>query len=1126
MVWRRKRRAVSPEEVERLINALMSSVDDPVAQTRVSRMLLEVMTPESHPHYWGLTLMMLALALRDSDDTDAATLEAHSALLAAAAFFEGRDRGEWAEAQAMLGAAHRRMSSDGTRPQHIEEAIACYLRALGVPERTGRDRANDEYNIATLYRDRAEGDRQSNLDLAVVHGLAAAEGYNRDHEPKLWADAQHELGRSYLRRGRPLREDLDRAVTCFERALEVRDPTVNVDSWVSSIMGLSIALDRHPNDRADNRERALELQRQALEAIDIDHDPETWADLHYNIAITLGHREYGDRAEDGELALDHLRQALRVYTPETHPEGWADIHHSLGAAYDNRVVGDRKNNLDRAIEHFEQALAGARDTDARGMRARSLGIAHGHRYDHFRLNQEDLRKAEEYLEEALRLRPREDFPSEWAKTLESLAMLRVAYLPNDGRDEAWAVAMQQMDEAAAVHLEIGDDGTWRKNRAMCASALARSGQDTGRDDAVERAASMSTLLEHYTPEAAPRTCRMTAARYGQLLAKLDRWPEAAEVFLTGARATELLTAGALTRAGVEEGAREASAVMGWASYALARLARLDEAVVVLEQGRARALGELVGSDESVLDDLRSIDSGLVDAYAAARERLRAVQARDLSGSILDRFRPGDDTNGEVPADELATTARQVRTLRHEIDVLVGRIRRHEGFADFRRPPDLATVAEAADLDCPLAYINTTPWGTVTLLVSPGSDRRPDIEAIWSPDFTEKDITRIIMRPTNPVPSRVPIGMGFLMRQENLVATAFENGTAAVTRGAVFGSGVAQRTGRDEDGGMWQMGQQVVAPLAEALRRRRVTSVVLVPCGRLGQFPVHTAYHHDGADAPCLLDTADVAIAPSARVLIRARSRADGAWPEPTLAGAANPLPHATPLAFAAQELERITPLFSQAATVVGIDATRARVLSTARRASYVHLACHGTYTLGDHSPRLQFEGDSEIDLADILRDRPFSGARLVTLSACQSAIPSHRASVDEVDGLPSGIMSAGTPAVLATLWPVDDLSTTLLMERFYLLHLRGDPATGDGPLPPHRALSRAQRWLARITAAELRDYFRAEPDLAAAVERSPSGPRYPAAVAARYALHFELTEPDRRPFAESWFWAPFVLIGA
>lgn len=66
----------------------------------------------------------------------------------------------------------------------------------------------------------------------------------------------------------------------------------------------------------------------------------------------------------------------------------------------------------------------------------------------------------------------------------------------------------------------------------------------------------------------------------------------------------------------------------------------------------------------------------------------------------------------------------------------------------------------------------------------------------------------------------------------------------------------------------------------------------------------------------------------------------------------------------------------------------------------------------------------------------------------------------EYTGLAAALLRAGAPAVIATLWNVDDLASSLLMRRFY-----------DGPvrraLPPDAALREAQLWLRSVTVAEL-----------------------------------------------------------
>jgi CHAT domain-containing protein len=82
-------------------------------------------------------------------------------------------------------------------------------------------------------------------------------------------------------------------------------------------------------------------------------------------------------------------------------------------------------------------------------------------------------------------------------------------------------------------------------------------------------------------------------------------------------------------------------------------------------------------------------------------------------------------------------------------------------------------------------------------------------------------------------------------------------------------------------------------------------------------------------------------------------------------------------------------------------------------------------------------------------------ADLVVLSACQTGLASGALADlpagDDWIGLTRGFLHAGARHVVATLWPVQDLATAALMERFY----EGFTDSTD----PVRALAGAQRAL-------------------------------------------------------------------
>ncbi|MFC1572230.1 CHAT domain-containing protein [Candidatus Eisenbacteria bacterium] len=98
----------------------------------------------------------------------------------------------------------------------------------------------------------------------------------------------------------------------------------------------------------------------------------------------------------------------------------------------------------------------------------------------------------------------------------------------------------------------------------------------------------------------------------------------------------------------------------------------------------------------------------------------------------------------------------------------------------------------------------------------------------------------------------------------------------------------------------------------------------------------------------------------------------------------------------------------------------------------LHLAAHAR--VDDQYPwqsairLVNADRDDCLSAADIAATR--LNARLAVLAACESA-GGRVLSGEGVLGLAGAFLSAGVPAIVATLWPVDDTQTTRLMEHFY-----------------------------------------------------------------------------------------------
>lgn len=99
----------------------------------------------------------------------------------------------------------------------------------------------------------------------------------------------------------------------------------------------------------------------------------------------------------------------------------------------------------------------------------------------------------------------------------------------------------------------------------------------------------------------------------------------------------------------------------------------------------------------------------------------------------------------------------------------------------------------------------------------------------------------------------------------------------------------------------------------------------------------------------------------------------------------------------------------------------------------VHIASHFCFMPGDESLSFLLLGDGKpLSLSEIKQQKDlFSGVELLTLSACETAAQQEASTGYEIDGFAELAQRLGAAAVLATLWPVADTSTSLLMREFY-----------------------------------------------------------------------------------------------
>jgi CHAT domain-containing protein len=177
----------------------------------------------------------------------------------------------------------------------------------------------------------------------------------------------------------------------------------------------------------------------------------------------------------------------------------------------------------------------------------------------------------------------------------------------------------------------------------------------------------------------------------------------------------------------------------------------------------------------------------------------------------------------------------------------------------------------------------------------------------------------------------------------------------------------------------------------------------------------------------------------------------------------------------------------------------------------VHIASHFQLHPGDDTASFLLLGDgSHLPLAQLKTwPQPFQGVELLTLSACNTAVGSRGAEGKEVEGLAVLAQRQGAKAVVATLWPVVDVSTKELMQTFYRLRER------QPGLPKVEALRQAQLTLLRGSGRP-----------GAATHQESRGGVLVADAGSGPGATLPRFRPDPgAPYAHPAFWAPFVLIG-
>jgi CHAT domain-containing protein len=288
-----------------------------------------------------------------------------------------------------------------------------------------------------------------------------------------------------------------------------------------------------------------------------------------------------------------------------------------------------------------------------------------------------------------------------------------------------------------------------------------------------------------------------------------------------------------------------------------------------------------------------------------------------------------------------------------------------------------------------------------------------------------------------------------------------------------------------------LSEVLLEPLAASIRAS--SRLIIVPYGVAHALPFHALL----LDGEPIGASRTITYLPSASVLQFLQDEAHS--PDDRILVVGNPTGDLTA---AATEAAYVASLYN-AQPLIGDDATEEAVRQRISDAELLHFATHGN--LSATSPlasSLSLAGGDELTVYELMGLR--LKARLVVLSACDTG-RGEATGGDDVLGLARGLLAAGARAAVVSLWPVDDVATSLFMGEFYR-SLRG----GQSPAAALRAAQNSLRTLTPDGVSRELDALKRGLILAQAGS------------ATDVADH---RGPATGDYSHPHFWAPFVFIG-
>ncbi|MBD2065985.1 tetratricopeptide repeat protein [Leptolyngbya sp. FACHB-671] len=308
-------------------------------------------------------------------------------------------------------------------------------------------------NFSTIIRQFPLGNKDCNIEIAIVGYEIVAQVFTREAFPEQWAMLRNNLGVAYLDRIRGIKaENIELAIACFQAALAVYTRETFPTDWAKIQNNLGTAYsNRIWGERAENLEQTITCFQAALQVYTRESSPREWAETLINLGNTY-------------QALEQYQQALAYYQQSL------QVIQEIGDRYSQARIYSQLGNINHALQDYEVAQHNYQQ-------ALQICIEHGERYlqadIYYQLGlvAQDLRdfgKARYSYRQALEIFTEFNDRLKQGKTLEQFGDVYI----NLGK---YSEALDYHQQALSIFREIGEN----QGEATSLASLGRVYQSLG-----------------------------------------------------------------------------------------------------------------------------------------------------------------------------------------------------------------------------------------------------------------------------------------------------------------------------------------------------------------------------------------------------------------------------------------------------------------------------------------------------------------------------------------------------------------------------------------------------------------------------------------------------------------------